>query len=117
MTDVTAAHTVLAEWQRSGFIPEGWDIDVEEFWEGGQPNGVGEIESSDSREWFSDERETHHRTRLEVTAIGPWESGARGWIVDKQRADAIRMATAVQHEEDLILAKAEAIRAAREAQA
>lgn len=71
------ADAILAKWPRRepeprevtlSFTPiEGW-----EDWETGQPNGVGTIESSDSREWFSDARVTHRR-RVQ-TFIGPWEA-------------------------------------------
>lgn len=43
----------------------------EESWEGGQPNGRGEIEPSDYREWYTPERESHRRKV--ITFTGPWE--------------------------------------------
>ncbi|GAW50591.1 MULTISPECIES: hypothetical protein [unclassified Nocardioides] len=52
-------------------LPDGWQIEAED--EGGQPNGSGEIEESNYREWFSPERETHHRTVITLT--GPWLDG------------------------------------------
>lgn len=51
---------------------EPWaDVDAEI--EGGQPNGVGEIEPSDYREWYTEARETHHRKK--VTLYGEWQPG------------------------------------------
>jgi len=53
------------------FPPSKWEVEVDI--EGGQPNGVGEIEPNSAREWFYSENETHHR---EVYYIyGKWESG------------------------------------------
>lgn len=43
----------------------------EESWEGGQPNGRGEIEPSDYREWYTPERESHRRKV--ITFTGEWE--------------------------------------------
>lgn len=45
-----------------------WELD--EQWEGGQPNGLGEIEPTTEREWFTPERETHRRKVISLT--GPW---------------------------------------------
>lgn len=39
--------------------------------EGGQPNGIGVIEESSYREWYTDERESHQRTVY--TFEEPWE--------------------------------------------
>lgn len=53
-------------------VPAGWEVDVYEKLQGGQPNGIGEIEPSWYREWFRDGRESHDRRETEVTIIGPW---------------------------------------------
>lgn len=55
--------------------------DVEPDVEGGQPNGLGHIEPSDSRDWFTPARESHHRHRL--TLYGPWLEGPGTWIRDE----------------------------------
>lgn len=47
------------------------DTEYEERWEYGQPNGLGEIEPSWYREWYTPERETHRRKVITLT--GPWE--------------------------------------------
>ena len=60
------------------------DMDCDESWEGGQPNGIGTIEPSDYREWYTPERESHRR-RV-VTFIGPWEP-IRAVAADEQEAD------------------------------
>lgn len=53
---------------------EQW-VEVDDDLEGGQVNGGGvEIEPTSYREWFTEERETHHR-RV-VTLCGPWLDGS-----------------------------------------
>jgi hypothetical protein len=52
-------------------LPDGWELEANT--EGGQPNGSGETEPSDYREWFTEERETHHRNV--ITLYGPWVKG------------------------------------------
>jgi hypothetical protein len=47
--------------------------EVEKDTEGGQPNGSGELEPSNDREWFTKDRETHHREV--ITIYGPWIEG------------------------------------------
>lgn len=86
--------------------------------EGGQPNGAGEIEESGARDWYTDDRETHHR--LVVTLYGPWRPGAREHILRKRREADARAAAAeaarqilLAREEDDILARAEEIKARR----
>ncbi|URP22328.1 hypothetical protein SEA_BIG4_295 [Microbacterium phage Big4] len=99
---------------------EAWEFD--EYIEGGQPNGRGDIESNDTREWFSESRESHHRQVY--TIYGPWEIGPTPEVQerrDRQAAHMKRIAdearAAVERnrvrEEDRILAQAEEIRARR----
>lgn len=52
-------------------LPDGWDAEVDH--EGGQPNGLGEIEPSDEREWFTKARESHHRVK--IVLYGEWQEG------------------------------------------
>lgn len=61
--------------------PESMDIDVGV--DGGQPNGVGVLESSDNRDWFSLERESHHRLTVDIEWRGAWEEGARDWVTER----------------------------------
>lgn len=72
----------------------GWTIDEDQ--EGGQPNGSGEIEPSDYREWFSPERETHHRQV--ITLLGPWEIGPTAATVKLQEVAEASRAALKQHE-------------------
>ena len=77
-------------------VPAGWEKDDEQ--EGGQPNGGGEIETSDSREWFSPERETHHRRVITLT--GPWEDGpTASALMQRKTAERNREAEKTQREE------------------
>lgn len=69
-------------------LPEGWQ--VWEDIEGGQPNGAGTIEESHYREWFEDDRESHHR--ITFTVEGPWLDGPRPHIAAQRERDAIRKA-------------------------
>lgn len=88
-----------------------WTIETE--LEGGQPNGGGEIEDRYSREWFTDEREDHHRTVVTIT--GPWLPGARPEI--QQRVH-VRQESDARHavaKEEQTLRDAEAIMARRTA--
>lgn len=94
-------------------VPDRWEIDVDETVQGGQPNGIGEIETSDSREWFSEERETHHRARIVVEIVGPWDEGPTEWAGQIQESRAHER----DREEGRILRAAEAIRARRNATA
>jgi hypothetical protein len=55
--------------------------EIEDDFEGGQPNGTGTIEPSWYREWFTDARESHHRRR--VILYGPWQEGS---LRDRERA-------------------------------
>lgn len=90
-------------------MTNGWEIDDEQ--EGGQPNGSGEIESSNSREWFSPERETHHRRVITLT--GPWEDGPTdGALVQQKTAEKNREAEKARREEHVLL-EAQAILARR----
>jgi hypothetical protein len=90
-------------------LPDGWEVDNEQ--EGGQPNGGGEIEPSDSREWYTAERETHHR-RV-ITLIGPWEKGpTQGALIEVRTNQRNREAERVRSE-DLTLMKAREIIARR----
>jgi hypothetical protein len=54
-------------------FPDADEWEIEEEFEGGQPNGIGEIESNDSREWFFPENETHHRLVYHIR--GAWQEG------------------------------------------
>lgn len=56
-------------------LPDGWDVDVDTDEQGGQPNGCGEVEPSDYRDWYTVERESHHRERIVIEAYGPWQEG------------------------------------------
>lgn len=73
----------------------GWEADVEE--EGGQPNGIGEIEDNYSREWFDPERESHHRTTL--TIHGPWIAGPTDAVRKRREAEAARQAQLAEERE------------------
>lgn len=88
----------------------GWHIEADR--EGGQPNGAGEIEDSDYREWYSEEREDHHR--YVFTFTGPWLAGARPEIVERTRIQREATAKAEAYQEERILRLAEEIRARRE---
>lgn len=90
-------------------LPEGWEVDFGE--EGGQPNGLNKIEPSDWREWFSDERESHHRQR--IVLIGPWEEGPREHIRVQVEAERRSQVRAAQAHEEHVLREADAIRASR----
>ena len=80
-------------------IDIGWEVDVSE--EGGQPNGGGEVEPSGAREWFSPERETHHRQV--ITYIGPWEDGAsEEGARAKESGERSRAAEKARHEERVL---------------
>lgn len=80
-----------------------WAAEVEDEEEGGQPNGAGEIEPSDFREWFTDERESHHRRK--VTLYGPWEEGPTQWAKTVQESR--RLARERQAARDLANERAE----------
>lgn len=66
----------------------GWEADIEQ--EGGQPNGGGEIESNDSREWFHPDGETHHRAVITIT--GPWVDGPTNAVRIRREEQARRKA-------------------------
>lgn len=78
-------------------LPEGWELEAST--EGGQPNGMGVIEPSDYREWFHDERESHHRTV--ITIIGPWLDGPTEDARRVQESRARERARAAEAERDL----------------
>lgn len=63
-------------------------FEIEEEAEGGQPNGIGTIEPNGYREWFTEERETHHRQTF--TIIGPWIEGPTEIGLRAQRREAER---------------------------
>jgi len=90
----------------------GWRIECDR--EGGQPNGAGETEPSDYREWFTEEREDHHR--YSFTFTGPWLPGARQEILDRTRIRRAATARTKQRNEETILQKADEIRARRAAE-
>lgn len=94
-------------------LPDDFEIDFDDEDEGGQPNGIGEIEPSDYREWYSDARESHHRTRVIVTIYGPWEEGPTEGARRAQEREAAYAEKRRQAEEERILAKAAEILAAR----
>lgn len=102
---------ILHAWLADDPIPGGWEIDVDEGPEGGQPNGIGEIEPSDAREWFSEMGETHHRARVIVTVTGPWESGPRPSVARYQELERERRERIRLREEDRVLAEAARIQA------
>lgn len=91
----------------------GWHIEADR--EGGQPNGAGETEPNDYREWFTEEREDHHRYIFTFT--GPWLPGARQEILDRTRIRREADAQVAARREETILQQAEEIRARREAEA
>ena len=90
-------------------LPYGWEVDFEE--EGGQPNGAGTIEPSDYREWFTDDRESHHRQHIVLT--GPWEEGPREYVRERQESNSRSRKREIQEHEDRIINEAQAIRARR----
>lgn len=93
----------------SGASSTAWQLDVEDRQEGGQPNGAGEIESSEDREWFRPERETHHRRVITHTLVGPWEPGPTDSAARaQQRAEMDRLSR-----EERTLREADEIRARR----
>lgn len=94
-------------------LPDGWEIDDEQC--GGQPNGSNDIEPSDFREWFTAERETHHR-RI-ITLTGPWEKGATEAALIEQRAIQRTWEREIAHHEDQVLKAAQKIIARRAAAA
>lgn len=65
---------------------QGWEADSEE--EGGQPNGIGEIEDNYSREWFDPERESHHRQAWDFHS--PWVEGPTAAVREKREKEAAR---------------------------
>ncbi len=107
---------------RDVFPESEWE--VEEEIEGGQPNGIGEIEENYAREWFSQERETHHRLHYHV--IGKWIDGPTYEEAQRRARDAAAKAERAAQlaaekeanrpsEEDEILRRAEEILAQRAA--
>jgi hypothetical protein len=107
------AQEAILAWVGGSPLPEGWEVDVDDGPEGGQPNGVGTIESSDAREWFSPDRESHHRERLVITVIGPWTPGARVWVESLRDREAAARALDELRHEDAVLRHAERIKAKR----
>jgi hypothetical protein len=81
-------------------LPDGWTLDIEQ--EGGQPNGIGEIEDNYSREWFNPDNETHRRSVINIT--GPWVEGPTEPVRLKREAEARRQAQLAQEREDARLA-------------
>ena len=80
-------------------LPDGWEIEDEQ--QGGQPNGSGVIEHSDAREWFTVQRETHHR-RV-ITLWGPWEEGAtEGALIEQEINRRNRDRDLLRHEAQIL---------------
>lgn len=115
MAEQTPA-SILADWMKTGTAPEGWEVDLDDDPEGGQPNGVGTIESSSEREWFTKERETHHRERLVITITGPWVPGPTETAKIYQEVQARNVQNALARREAQILAEAAEIQARRAAE-
>ena len=95
---------------------KGWDVDVEDEPEGGQPNGANQIEPSNAREWFTPERETHHRSRIVLTVVGPWEEGLTEYARQRQEYEREWQEKNRIAEEQAILRRADEIRARRAAE-
>lgn len=84
---------------------DGWEVEINV--EGGQTDGFGVIEPSDSRDWYTDAREAYHRTKIVLT--GPWEDGPTESAAAAQQ----RMLHRQKAEEDYILKRAEGIMQSR----
>ena len=80
-------------------VPDGWAL--EHGTEGGQPNGAGDLEPSDAREWFKPERETHHRHV--ITLYGPWEPGPTPWALKLQESARRAREVALRNQEERTL--------------
>lgn len=122
LEEVTSDLSVLTEQAKAwaakitGSNAGDWEADIET--EGGQENGLGQPEHNNTREWFTESRESHHR--YVVTLIGPWMPGARPEVIERLRNEAQLKALLEEKNradrEESILRQAEEIMARRKEQ-